>query len=106
MSSAWVLPALPARAYIAASIGEEALVPPTSFHPPLPLEVSYTATPVAGSASAATSLSVRLGAAGQPGRGLPGRLRLEGGAARPGPLGQGGAPHTLAPAARVRGRAQ
>src|SRR5215469_4450287 len=60
MSSAGVLPALPARANMAASIGEEALVPPTSFHPPLPLEVSYTATPVAGSASAATSLSIRL----------------------------------------------
>src|SRR5580704_8417039 len=59
MSSAGVLPALPARAYIAASIGAEALVPPTSFHPPLPFEVSYTATPVAGSASAATSLSIR-----------------------------------------------
>src|SRR6202012_3165010 len=60
MSSAWVLPALPARANMAASIGEEALVPPTSFQPPLLLEVSYTATPVAGSASAATSLSMRL----------------------------------------------
>src|ERR1700733_5690853 len=60
MSSAGVLPGLPARAYMAASIGEEALVPPTSFHPPLPLEVSYTATPVFGSASAATSLSIRL----------------------------------------------
>src|ERR1700744_1407382 len=60
MSSAWVLPALPARANMAASIGEEALVPPTSFHPPSPLEVSYTATPVAGSASAATSFAIRL----------------------------------------------
>src|ERR1700720_4094194 len=60
MSSAGVLPALPARAYMAATIGEEALVPPTSFHPPFPLEVSYTARPVLGSASAETSLSIRL----------------------------------------------
>src|SRR5437588_359180 len=60
MSLAGVLPGLPPSAYMAASIGEEALVPPTSFHPPLPLEVSYTATPVLGSASAATSLSIRL----------------------------------------------
>src|SRR6185437_4367409 len=59
MSWPGVVPALPARAYMAASIGEEALVPPTSFQPPLPLEVSKTATPVAGSASAATSLSIR-----------------------------------------------
>src|ERR1044071_4114403 len=59
MSLAGVVPGLPARANMAASIGEEALVPPTSFHPPLPLEVSYTATPVLGSASAATSLSIR-----------------------------------------------
>src|ERR1700722_18811893 len=59
MSLAGVVPAPPASAYMAASIGEEALVPPTSFHPPLPFEVSYTATPVAGSASAATSLSIR-----------------------------------------------
>src|SRR5579871_6038668 len=60
MSLAGVLPGLPASAYMAATIGEEALVPPTSFHPPLPLVVSYTATPVLGSASAATSLSIRL----------------------------------------------
>src|SRR5215469_7617630 len=60
MSLAGVLPGLPARAYMAASMGEDALVPPTSFHPPSPLDVSYTATPVAGSASAATSLSIRL----------------------------------------------
>src|SRR5215831_19454923 len=60
MSWAGVLPALPPRAYMAASIGEEALVPPTSTQPPTPLEVSNTATPVAGSASADTSLSIRL----------------------------------------------
>src|SRR5215472_8727579 len=66
MSLAGVLPGLPARANMAATIGEEALVPPTSFHPPLPLVVSYTATPVAGSASAATSLSIRLEQPGRP----------------------------------------
>src|ERR1700759_4975867 len=51
------LPLLPASANTAAIIGDDWLVPPTSFQPPLPLEVSYTAAPVAGSASAATSLS-------------------------------------------------
>src|SRR5215831_4846291 len=66
MSLAGVLPGLPARANMAATIGAEALVPPTSFHPPLPLEVSYTATPVPGSASAATSLSIRLAQPGRP----------------------------------------
>jgi hypothetical protein len=59
MSLAGVVPALPASAYMDATMGEEALVPPTSFQPPLPFVVSYTATPVAGSASADTSLSMR-----------------------------------------------
>src|ERR1700691_590594 len=53
------LPLLPASAKTAAIIGEDSLVPPTSFQPPLPLVVSYTAAPVLGSASAATSLSTR-----------------------------------------------
>src|SRR5690348_11932439 len=60
MSLAGVVPALPASAYTAAMIGVEALVPPTWFQPPLPLEVSNTATPVLGSATAATSALVRL----------------------------------------------
>src|SRR5215475_6098542 len=60
MSWAGVAPALPPSAYMAAIIGDEALVPPTSIQPPAPLEVSKTATPVAGSASAETSLSMRL----------------------------------------------
>src|SRR5579863_4851472 len=53
------LPLLPASANTEAIIGEDSLVPPTSFQPPLPLVVSYTAAPVLGSASAATSLSTR-----------------------------------------------
>src|SRR5580698_6727701 len=53
------LPLLPARANTEAMIGDDSLVPPTSFQPPLPLVVSYTAAPVLGSASAATSLSTR-----------------------------------------------
>ena len=91
---------------MAASIGEEALVPPTSFQPPLPLEVSYTATPVVGSASAATSLSIRLeqpdrlSAACQDGCGSTAEQP------DPAPGRQCGAPHRLAPAARVGGRAQ
>src|ERR1700685_1578301 len=53
------LPLLPASANTDAMIGDDSLVPPTSFQPPLPLVVSYTAAPVLGSASAATSLSTR-----------------------------------------------
>src|SRR5262245_29209698 len=40
-------------------IGAETLVPPNTFQPPS-WKVSYTATPVAGSATAATSATVRL----------------------------------------------
>ena len=47
-----------ASAYIAPTIGEATLVPPKTVHPPEPYE-SYTATPVAGSASAETSATVR-----------------------------------------------
>src|ERR1700691_6466555 len=53
------LPLLPASANTEAIMGDDSLVPPTSFQPPLPLVVSYTAAPVLGSASAATSLSTR-----------------------------------------------
>src|SRR5215469_13047742 len=49
---------LPARAKTAAMIGEDALVPPT-WRKPFWSKVSKTATPVFGSATAATSLSVR-----------------------------------------------
>src|SRR5947209_17395116 len=48
--------ALPARAIIPAMIGEEALVPPTTIQSP----PWYTATPVAGSATAEMSEAVRI----------------------------------------------
>src|ERR1700721_1052626 len=47
-----------AKAKKEAMIGEATLVPPTSSHPPWSY-VSYIATPVFGSATAATSLFVR-----------------------------------------------
>jgi hypothetical protein len=47
-----------ASAYIAPMIGEATLVPPNTVQPPEPYE-SYTATPVAGSATAETSAIVR-----------------------------------------------
>src|SRR5256885_7855600 len=47
---------LPARAIIAAIIGDEALVPPTVVHSPW----TWTATPVAGSATAEMSAMVRM----------------------------------------------
>src|SRR2546430_16369268 len=47
--------ALPARPIIAAMIGDEALVPPTTIQPPW-----YTATPVAGWATAEMSGAVRV----------------------------------------------
>src|SRR5689334_8629462 len=48
---------LPASAIIAAMIGDDALVPPTTAQSPW----TYTATPVFGSATAATSADVRIG---------------------------------------------
>src|SRR5262249_56290301 len=49
----------PAGAYPGGFLGEDALVPPTSSQvPPVP-KVSYTATPVLGSATAETSLLAR-----------------------------------------------
>src|SRR5690242_10188613 len=48
--------ALPAKAIIAAISGDEALVPPTTAQPPC----TYTATPVAGSATAEMSEAVRM----------------------------------------------
>ena len=48
----------PAIAYTLAMIGELRLVPPTTSHPSKP-NVSYTASPVCGSATAATSATVR-----------------------------------------------
>src|SRR5437773_3759628 len=48
---------LPASATIAATIGDDALVPPTTVHSPW----TNTATPVAGSATAAMSDAVRIG---------------------------------------------
>jgi hypothetical protein len=50
----------PRRVNDAATIGEEALVPPTTCHEPvLPESLQYTATPVSGSPMAATSASMR-----------------------------------------------
>src|SRR5690348_16696354 len=43
-----------------AMIGDETLVPPKTSQPPTPPNVSYTATPVFGSATAETSASARL----------------------------------------------
>src|SRR5579872_1070380 len=48
---------LPASAYIPATSCALTLVPPKTFQPPT--RVTYAATPVAGSATAATSLTVR-----------------------------------------------
>src|ERR1700687_6133504 len=48
----------PAIAYTLAMIGELRLVPPTTSHPSK-RRVSYAATPVGGSATAATSATVR-----------------------------------------------
>src|SRR5271165_1376401 len=53
-------PSFSARAYTPAMIGVAALVPPTPHQPPQPPgAVSYTATGVPGSATAATSLYIR-----------------------------------------------
>jgi hypothetical protein len=52
---------LPANAAIEATIGEATLVPPNTSQPLWPPDgvLSYTQTPVAGSATAAISLTVR-----------------------------------------------
>src|SRR6478609_2856219 len=50
---------LPFSAYTPAMIGADALVPPTTRKPPYPY-VSFTETPVAGSATADTSEIMRL----------------------------------------------
>ena len=51
----------PSRVNEAATMGEEALVPPTTCQePPPPLSLQYTATPVFGSPTAATSASMRI----------------------------------------------
>src|SRR5437899_5436901 len=57
LSAAGLPAGLPARATIAAMIGDDTLVPPTTVHPPC----TYTATPVAGSATAEMSDAVRIG---------------------------------------------
>src|SRR5262249_42871914 len=49
---------LPASAYTEPTIGAATLVPPTTSHPDSP-NVSYTHTPVLGSATAETSATVR-----------------------------------------------
>src|SRR5215469_8984132 len=54
----------PARAITPAMNGEDALVPPITSQPGSPLSVSYTAGPVCGSASAATSATIRPGQLG------------------------------------------
>src|SRR5215207_8894827 len=56
-----MLAALPASAYTPAMIGADALVPPTTHQPERPWYevVSYTETPVFGSATAETSASAR-----------------------------------------------
>lgn len=50
---------VPARAYIAVISGADRLVPPTCTQPSWPM-VSYTARPVAGSATAETSAVARV----------------------------------------------
>src|SRR5437762_13694449 len=57
-----MLAVLPARAYTLAMMGAEALVPPKTSQPDRPCVrvVSYTATPVFGSATADTSATARL----------------------------------------------
>src|SRR5260370_37555346 len=51
----------PANAITPAMRGEDTLVPPTTYQPAPPLSVSYTAGPVYGSATAATSAVIRPG---------------------------------------------
>src|ERR1041385_4961659 len=62
--SVWALAveAFPASAYTEAMIGDATLVPPKTSHPLTPWyeRLSYTATPVLGSATAETSATARL----------------------------------------------
>ena len=49
----------PSRVKAAATMGDEALVPPTTDQAPPVASLQYTATPVSGSATADTSVSMR-----------------------------------------------